>query len=751
MGLLCASGPLNGRLVAAETAAWAAPRVVAACDFEGPYNAFVNTNGTNRIHAGWGNGGFGQRDMLYLADTNAGRNGTVQYVGIRGITSGCLQFYWTQPNGMTKGRFCRVSWWMKGDGLEGRIRPQIRGRRHWTIYLCGDYIQPDGIWRRYAFNGLCQQDGPSNDVGVMFECGAIGTFWIDDLLVEDSDEPFPPETAVAPPPPESAGNLLPRTSFEGERDHMWSGSEMGAWSAGVWNGVETDWDDPQMHRAPASVPGKFGKHCWALPAASRPAHVVSQSKVFDVKPGQPYTLSAWMRSDTTNAGNGGAVGFFYWGCGSGHGRPVVVKSVPLGLEWRRLVATGIPQHAPTAADTNAPMHIFLQISPSSSTMTGVTVYVDGLQFEAGTNATDYAPRYPIELYADVGQPGGNLIEWGQRVPLRLLAAAADRAPFARVKVVAAITGFPDTRVHRKTHTLAVDEPLILDFDLRRRGLFRVDLRTLDSGLAAPQEFLFAVVPKPRGTGRQGMFGAHIALRPFLVDYVRRLGFTWTRLHDCSAMTKWVFNEPKRGQVYWHDEVVDGVRQGGLNILGLPDYPPEWAKTTETNGAVRMDFDAFGQYCEAAASHYRGKIDDWEIWNEPYMQNNYGGGQTNFGRAMQTAYAALKRGNPACRVVGWCADIGDPRWGAKLPEEARKCFDVFSFHAYVFNVAGSGTIPFAVELPTHRQLFDTSRVTECWNTEGTYGEVCGNSFYPPARRRYGAARQPRTNVFVRKSG
>jgi hypothetical protein len=79
-------------------------------------------------------------------------------------------------------------------------------------------------------------------------------------------------------------------------------------------------------------------------------------------------------------------------------------------------------------------------------------------------------------------------------------------------------------------------------------------------------------------------------------------------------------------------------------------------------------------------------------------------------------------------VGWCADISQPSWSAEIPEEARRCIDIFSFHNYVNNLSGGGTLPFAAELPEHLRLLGDKQPRQVWDTEGTNGELCANSFY-----------------------
>ena len=694
-------------------------RVVASCNFEGPYS-----QGEQQIHEGCiNNWQWGRKDMVLEADKDAGRSGTVQRIRVRGITSGGMQFFYMKLK-LKKDHFYRISYWLKSDGLEGPVRAYVRKGGHpWTVYVYGDFEPRTNEWTEYSFTGRCLED-VDDDVGVCWEAGSIGTIWLDDLKVEESEQPFKTATSEQTAP-EPIGNFLPRSSFEGKRDHLWCQILFGWARDGVWEGVETDWEDPQMHRAEG---GKVGKYCMAVPNASHAGQASCHSTLFDLYPGKPYTVSFWMKSDPP--GLPGSVSLQYWWSGR-HQQSLASVYPRLTGEWQRVSFTGVPQPPPGSDDTSAPVKALIQIAPSA--VQHGTLYVDGLQLEAGGQASDYQPRYPLELYAEVAQPdwplagpAPALLEWGQVVPLEVLAAAADTTPLKQTEVEVTVTGYPDVLEWRGNLDLTVGETSRLDLAIKRRGLFRVSLRALNHQEAAPQEMLFAIVPKPRDTGLCGMFGEHIAVRPFQANYIRRLGFSWTRIHDCSRITKWDSTEPAPGKLYFHDEVVDGLLKTGLHVLGMPDDPPAWATKKGEDGSNPIDTAAYGKYCEKIARHYRGKIDHWELWNEPYL--SYGGGPKRFGELLEAGFAGIKRGNPDAKVVGWCPDISQPSWGAQIPEEARKCIDIFSFHNYINNLAGGGTLPFAAELPEHIELLGDREPLEIWNTEGTNGELCANSFY-----------------------
>lgn len=664
--------------------------VVASCDFEGPYS-----EGDQQIQSGCvNNWQYGRKDMLLRDDRDSGRPGTTQSIHLRGIASGAVQFFWTNLK-LKKDQYYRVSFWMKTDGMEGPISAYVRKIGYpWTVFVYGWKGTPERQWRQYSFSSRCASD-VDGDVGVVFETAYLGKFWIDDITVEESAEPFP-----VPPvrPADETGNLLPRSSAEAARDYFWSG--------GIYAGPQGEWEDPQPSRAEG---GKFGRYCLAVPAAVTEGTAFCRTAPIAITPGQKYTYSLWMKAD--QAGAGCIPAGYYFGGEEG----IFSQGFTLGTEWRRYSISFTPK--PTQYN-----QILLAVNPTTR---GTTVYVDGLQLERGDQPTDYRPRFPLELSADTGQAGGNLWQWGQKIPLRLSADAADTTILTTVPVLVRIIGYPDVTVWEKTVTLKPGQPQTLNLDLQRRGLMRVELRTVDAKLAAPQEMLLAVLPPPRPTGEDSLFGTHITVRPFFIHYAHSIGIKWTRFHDACVITKWATAEPERGQRRWFDAPVTALRQGGLNILSLPDWPPKWAAT---EGELPYDLAAFEQHCAAVAEHYRDRIKYWELWNEPYMEGFFKGDSKQYSAFAAAAQRGLRQGNPEAVLIGCCSPLENPQWAESVDPKVRQALDIWSFHFYTSGITGGGTMPFAGELQDLRQILADTRIKQYWNTEGTNWEVGDNCFY-----------------------
>ncbi len=664
---------------------------VAACDFEGPYSG-----GEQQIHQYClNNWQYGRKDMLLRADKDCGRTGTAQSIHLRGIASGAVQFFWTNLK-LQKDHYYRVSVWLKSDGMEGPLTCFVRKIGYpWTTFVSGWKGTPTAEWRQYSFAGKCAADVDS-DVGVCFETAYMGRFWIDDIRVEEDTVALP-----LPPAParEERGNLLPRSSAEVARDYLWCG--------GIYAGPQGEWEDPQPARAEG---GKFGRYCLSIPAAVSEGRSFCRSAPIPITPGQEYTYSVWLRADCAPAT--ATLAAFYFGTQTGVGS----KGFNLTTKWQRCSLNLTPG---TASATN---QILISVD---ATARGTTIYADGFQLERGAAATDYAPRYPLELSADTGQAGGNLWHWGQEVPLCIGAHAAEQTSLATVPVAVKIIGYPDVTVWQKTLNLKPGQPQTLPLDLPRQGLMRVELRTVDPRLAAPQELLMAVLPPPRPTGPESFFGTHITVRPFFIKYAHQIGIKWTRFHDACVITKWGAAEPERGKRKWFDAPVDALRAAGLNILALPDWAPKWAATT---GDMPYDLAAFEQHAEAVAEHYRDRIKHWELWNEPYMEYFFKGDQKQYSTFAAAAQRGLRKGNPEAVLIGCCSPLESPDWAKGIDPAVRQGLDIWSFHFYTSGITGGGTMPFAAELGDLRKNLADTKITEYWNTEGTNWDVGDNCFY-----------------------
>jgi hypothetical protein len=665
------------------------------CSFDGPYSP-----GPNPIQANCQNNwDWGRKVVRLAAEPAPGRPGLVQRIDIDEVHSGAMQFFVGALPAMARSRFYRVSFQLRAEGL-GRLNVQVRKIGNpWTCLIAGPTIEaPATAWTRYEFSGACSTD-IDTDHAILFSSSEPGTLWIDDVVLEalPGDPGTQNATADFPALP---GNQLPRSSCEAGRDIFWTG--------GVYGDPDAEWEDPQPQR---STDAFAGRHSLAIPCSTQGGTVFCRSGAIPFAPGRSYTTSLWMRA--TVPGTKATIGLR-----SFRGAEFACsKTVTLGTAWERYTVT-----SPTMPAGVRLGYINLILPKGQSG----EVHLDAVQVELGETATTWMPAHPVELAAGLAD-GQRLITWGDQAVLRLEAwPAADQAP-AAVPAEVVVTRQPSQEVLRRSLVLVPGTPTLLPLGPTTRGLLRIELRAFDAAVAAPVETLFASLPQPRALGAAGSFGIHLSIRPEFIDYARRIGYTWVRCHDGTAITKWATGEPATGRFRWFDRQVDALRAAGFAILGLPDADRKnWPAHQRRDGAPMADAPAFARWCEAAAAHYRGRIDHWEMWNEPYMAYFWPFGVDGYASMIPAGMAAIRRGNPQAVIIGACNELNSGNWKDPLPAELKSAFDIGSYHSYQNNLAG-GSESLRTQLAEYGRTYGAQAPRELWNSEGGAAAMNGNTF------------------------
>ncbi len=128
----------------------------------------------------------------------------------------------------------------------------------------------------------------------------------------------------------------------------------------------------------------------------------------------------------------------------------------------------------------------------------------------------------------------------------------------------------------------------------------------------------------------------------------RQDFTWNAIEHEKGI--FVFDQ--------FDEVVEEATEAGVRILGILDYSAEWASTAPTtwdhgrDRAPPKNLDDWSNYVYRTVEHFKGRVDHWEVWNEPntnffWLPKRDAKGYANLLRA---AYVAAKEANPECTVL-----------------------------------------------------------------------------------------------------
>lgn len=184
-----------------------------------------------------------------------------------------------------------------------------------------------------------------------------------------------------------------------------------------------------------------------------------------------------------------------------------------------------------------------------------------------------------------------------------------------------------------------------------------------------------------------------------------IGVNWAREEfNWAALQPFSENDP----IPWDklDAAVNAYEDQNINILGMLAYTPSWARPdwgtsncSVDNLAHRppADMQQWYNFVYEIALHYKGRIDYWEIWNEPNLDlclddpEGVPGDKSyeNYLQILQNAKGAIRTANPNAYIVAgafagapWEYDHGanKPSWLAFLAEH-REDYDIISIHPY----------------------------------------------------------------------
>lgn len=132
--------------------------------------------------------------------------------------------------------------------------------------------------------------------------------------------------------------------------------------------------------------------------------------------------------------------------------------------------------------------------------------------------------------------------------------------------------------------------------------------------------------------------------------IRDAGFGWVK-----QTFAWRDIELAKGQFDWSvtDRIMQQVEQYGLHIVVRLDHQPEWAGGGYPLNGPPDNLADFADFCTALASRYAGRIDAYEVWNEPNLAREWGGqspSAAQYVELLKVGYTALKAADPGCIVI-----------------------------------------------------------------------------------------------------
>lgn len=455
------------------------------------------------------------------------------------------------------------------------------------------------------------------------------------------------------------------------------------------------------------LPARLGRHVLALriPAQGRVLLGTPERAFPEQGSDEPAAFSAYLRADTA----GPAVLRLYAvpvTGGKSYGatrRKLAERTVAVTTRWARYeVSDGGAAEGAVYGEVEMPAGEAAR-----------SLFVDGVQLGAGA-ATSSMPA--VELGVEVNPIEATGVEasdeaHGVLAPgqAATIAVAISRALTADERLSLSIRDVRGRSLDAQRDTALryrirpeVPGAYLVRAELRRRGVLR-----------AVAERSFVVVPRPAALPTAGSpFGAHTRLDARHLAIARRLGFRWLRLHDTSRIGNWLVMEPDPGRRQWYDAEVDRARSMGFGLLGVLEATPRWASSAppqigwyEARTFPPRDASSWRGYVQATLAHYRGRIDAWEVWNEPYLDEFLHAPPAAYSALLHDAVAAANGTTPTVTLLASAA-VDNPQrtaWTrAALLGPSPPFFDggsrlAIAFHPYDPRLVAPGSVPWAARL------------------------------------------------------
>ncbi|SCX32945.1 Ig-like domain-containing protein [Mycolicibacterium fluoranthenivorans] len=165
------------------------------------------------------------------------------------------------------------------------------------------------------------------------------------------------------------------------------------------------------------------------------------------------------------------------------------------------------------------------------------------------------------------------------------------------------------------------------------------------------------------------------------------------------MLPWAGIEPADGTYDWAavDRVVDSAQSNGITVLGVLGTTPDWAAVpgqAQYQGRP-ADLDAFAEFVTEVATHFQGRVSDYEVWNEPNAGIFWAPAPdaAQYTALLKVAYTAIKGADPDAVVIAASVGAGPEDPGVAInpvtflaqmyAAGAGGYFDAVSFHPYQY--------------------------------------------------------------------
>ncbi len=141
-----------------------------------------------------------------------------------------------------------------------------------------------------------------------------------------------------------------------------------------------------------------------------------------------------------------------------------------------------------------------------------------------------------------------------------------------------------------------------------------------------------------------------------LSMIREMGASWV-----VEFFPWAYIEPQQGVFDWvsSDRIVDHANRQGLRLIARLGFVPAWARPESNVAATTFTYldethyDDFARFAAAFTSHFKGRIEQIVIWNEPNLSGEWGMrpvDPASYARMLSAVYEPMKQANPSVVVL-----------------------------------------------------------------------------------------------------
>jgi hypothetical protein len=259
------------------------------------------------------------------------------------------------------------------------------------------------------------------------------------------------------------------------------------------------------------------------------------------------------------------------------------------------------------------------------------------------------------------------------------------------------------------------------------GQFRTETWVERDGkrISPINEMVVTRVKKPIYWGKDAPdspFGCHFFSVDRTIKIMKAGGVNWARLHDAGfEYIGWGWLEPEKGKWQFRDEFIQCYRANHIKIFGQLGTTPNWANCLSKvkDGPNNPSFPGiynsrffpplnrndFANYVKTVVARYKGVIDEYFVWNEPWGEGFWGPAdydvvkkkfiisknpQADYAALMKTAYTAAKSVDPTVKVSGFnsCAWVTGRDWTKGVYDAGGMAWcDMIDYHFYTTTPQG----------------------------------------------------------------